>query len=155
MQPFDALTIKVILGEAKPFLVNRKVDKVSQVARDEIVLTLRSRSGISNLLLSAHASFGRLCLVNLPPQTKRNNPPGFCMLLRKHLTGATLVGVEQLPGERIVDIYFSCLDEVGSPSHKVLTAEIMGRHSNLIFWDKASEQILGASHVVTRDMSRQ
>jgi predicted ribosome quality control (RQC) complex YloA/Tae2 family protein len=155
MQPFDALTIKAILIEAKPLLVNRKVDRVQQSGRDEVVLTLRSRGGFSHFLLSAHAAFGRLCLINLSPQSKRNNPPNFCMLLRKHLTGATLVGVEQLAGERIVDLFFSCLDEVGTPTHKVLTAEIMGRHSNLIFWDKSSQQILGASHVVTREMSRQ
>lgn len=155
MQPFDALTIKVVLAEAKPLLLNKKVDKVQQVARDEIVLSLHSRTGVSRLLLSAHASFGRICLVNMPPRSRRSNPPGFCMLLRKYLVGSTLVGAEQIPGERIVDIFFSCPDELGAPSHKVLTAEIMGRHSNLIFWDKSSQQILGASHVVTRDMSRQ
>jgi predicted ribosome quality control (RQC) complex YloA/Tae2 family protein len=31
----------------------------------------------------------------------------------------------------------------------------MGRHSNLIFWDKNTEKILGASHFVTKEMSRQ
>lgn len=154
MQPFDALTIKAILTEAKPLLLNRKVEKVQQPARDEVVLTLRSRSGFSHFLMSAHVSFGRLCLINMPPQSLRNNPPNFCMLLRKHLTGATLVAVEHLAGERIVDLFFSCLDEVGTPTHKVLTAEIMGRHSNLIFWDKSSQLILGASHFVTREMSR-
>jgi predicted ribosome quality control (RQC) complex YloA/Tae2 family protein len=155
MQPFDALTIKVILKEAKPFLVGRRVERVSQVGRDEVVVTLRSRNGMSHLLLSAHAAFGRLCLINMPPVSKRNNPPGFCMLLRKHLSGATLVAVEQVAGERVVDLIFSCQDEVGQPSHKVLTAEIMGRHSNLICWDRATNEILGASHMVTREMSRQ
>ncbi|MBZ0189834.1 MAG: NFACT family protein, partial [Candidatus Obscuribacterales bacterium] len=84
-----------------------------------------------------------------------NTPPNFCMVLRKHLTGATLVGVEQAPGERIVDFVFSCIDEVGTASMKILTAEIMGRHSNLIFWEKESKKILVSSHVVTKDMSRQ
>jgi predicted ribosome quality control (RQC) complex YloA/Tae2 family protein len=76
-------------------------------------------------------------------------------VLRRHLAGASLVGVEQPVGERAVNFVFSCTDEVGSASLKVLTAEIMGRHSNLIFWDKASEKILGASHLVTKEMSRQ
>jgi predicted ribosome quality control (RQC) complex YloA/Tae2 family protein len=93
--------------------------------------------------------------VNLASLPKRPNPPPFCQLLRKHLTGATIAGVEQLLGERIVDIVFACVDEVGSTSLKVLSAEIMGRHSNLIFWNKENDQILGASHLVTRDMSRQ
>lgn len=155
MQPVDALTIRAVIQEAKSLLVNRKVDRVHQLARDEIILSLRSRVGMSNLLLSAHASLGRLCLVNLPVVTKRPNPPAFCLLLRKHLTGGTIAGVEQLLGERIVDIVFSCVDEVGQTSLKVLSAEIMGRHSNLIFWNKENDHILGASHVVTKEMSRQ
>lgn len=155
MQPFDALTIRAVLQEARPLLTNRKVDKVQQLARDEIVITLRSRTGLSNLLLSAHASFGRLCLVNYPNVPKKPNLPNFCLLLRKHLTGATLLGVEQMQGERIVDFVFSCVDEVGVASYKVLTAEIMGRHSNLIFWDKETQKVVAASHVVTSEMSRQ
>jgi predicted ribosome quality control (RQC) complex YloA/Tae2 family protein len=75
--------------------------------------------------------------------------------MKRHLTGATLIAIEQPIGERTVDFIFSCIDEVGGTSIKVLTAEIMGRHSNLIFWDKSSERILTASHVVTREMSRQ
>lgn len=175
MQPFDALTIKAVLQEAKPLLLNRRVDKLSQLGRDELLLNLRAKAGMINLFLSAHTAHGRLCLVKLPSSGTQNDKslnrylpvqkPGsgnnagtasnFMQVLRKHLTGASLVGVEQPTGERVVNFVFSCTDEVGTASHKVLTAEIMGRHSNLIFWDKASEKILGASHLVTKEMSRQ
>jgi len=164
MQPFDALTIRAVLQEAKPILINRKVDKVTQLGRDEIVLTLRSKGGMINLLMSAQTAYGRLCLVKptlaQPPADKGGRNAGnvqtnFCALLRKHLAGATLIAVEQPPGERMVDFIFSCIDEVGGSSFKILTAEIMGRHSNLIFWDKATEKIVCASHIVTKEMSRQ
>ncbi|MGH9552360.1 MAG: NFACT family protein [Terriglobales bacterium] len=164
MQPFDALTIRAVLQEAKPILLNRKVDKVLQLGRDEVLLTLRSKAGMINLLLSAQTAYGRLCLVKMTsqPNERGSGRPGsggsqsnFSMLLRKHLTGATLVGVEQPLGERMVDFIFSCVDEVGTTSHKILTAEIMGRHSNLIFWDKTTSKVVCASHIVTKDMSRQ
>lgn len=163
MQPFDALTIRAVLQEAKPLLLNRKVDKVLQLGRDEIVLSLRSKAGMLNLLLSAQTAYGRICLVKATSQpneraTGKGGSPSvsnFCIALRKHLTGATLIGLEQPIGERTVDFIFSCLDEVGGASIKILTAEIMGRHSNLIFWDKTTEKIICASHIVTRDMSRQ
>ena len=160
MQPFDALSIRAVLLEAKPLLLNRKVDKVLQLARDEILINLRSKAGFVSLFLSAQSVYGRMCLVRIPssrdtrdekPNEKsiferykskygNNTPPNFCVVLRKHLTGATLVGCDQLPGERIVDFAFSCVDEVGTTSMKVLTAEIMGRHSNLIFWDKKQKR---------------
>ncbi len=160
MQPFDALTIRAVLDEAKPLLLNRRVDRVFQLARDELLISLRSKSGMVHLLLSAHATYGRISLVKQAPQGAKNdrapqNNSNFALLLRKTLASATLVHIEQLPGERIVDFVFSSTDEVGTASHKVLTAEIMGRHSNLIFWDKAKEKILTASHIVTKEMSRQ
>lgn len=160
MQPFDALTIRAVLDEAKPLLLNRRVDRVFQLARDELLISLRAKSGMVHLLLSAHATYGRICLVKQAPQGAKNdrapqNNSNFALLLRKTLASATLVHIEQLPGERIVDFVFSSTDEVGTASHKVLTAEIMGRHSNLIFWDKTKEKIIAASHIVTKEMSRQ
>src|ERR1700733_6558246 len=176
MQPFDALTIRAVLQDAKPLLLNCKVAKVYQLGRDELVLALRARAGVATLFLSAQTAYGRICLVNLSqtpgqpdkvsarylPTGKSSgsganaaNQSSFNMIMRKYMGGATLVGIEQPMGERMVDFIFSCTDEVGTSSHKVLTAEIMGRHSNLIFWDKTSEKILAASHVVTKEMSRQ
>ena len=174
MQPFDALSIRAVLNEARPLIVNRKVDKISQLGRDELVITLRGKSGLTALFASAQSVHGRICLLQPnslqrksgdrpDPASERyvskyganSTVPNFCLLLRKHLSGATLIAAEQPLGERIVDLVFSAVDEVGTSSIKVLTAEIMGRHSNLIFWDKASGKIITASHLVTRDMSRQ
>lgn len=174
MQPFDALSIRAVLQEAKPLLINRRVDRIYQLGRDEILISLRSKGGAVSLFLSAQSVYGRMCLVRIPTgeAAEKNSveraiheryqskysagaPPNFCLVLRKHLSGAVLLGVEQLPGERIIDFIFSATDEVGSTSIKVLTAEIMGRHSNLIFWDKETGKILSSSHAVTSEMSRQ
>lgn len=155
MQPFDALTMTAVIAESKPLILNRRVEKIVQTARDEVLLSLRSKAGTINLLVSAHASFGRICIIAAPPPTRSSSPPPFSQILRRHLSSAVLSGFEQMPGERIVDITFSCLDEIGNRVKKILTAEIMGRHSNLILWDKESKKIIGASHNVTQEMSRQ
>lgn len=161
MQPFDALTMRAVLQEAKPLLIGRKVDKIYQLGRDEVIFALRAKAGITNLLISAQSAHGRLCLIRQTHASQAEKSKAhqsqsqFALVLKRHLTSATLVGIEQPVGERTVDLIFSCTDEVGGTSLKVLTAEIMGRHSNLIFWDKASEKILAASHVVTQEMSRQ
>ncbi len=173
MQPFDALSIRAVLAEARPLIINRKVDRVSQLGRDEVLLTLRGKSGVNSLFISAQSVHGRMCLVQtnqvhakgdkIDPVTDRyvskygtgSSVPNFCLLLRKHLAGATLIAAEQPLGERIIDLVFSCIDEVGTAAIKILTAEIMGRHSNLIFWEKEGAKIISASHNVTKDMSRQ
>lgn len=143
------------MQEAKPLLLNRRVEKVYQSGRDEIILAMRLKAGIGYFFVCAQASFGRLCLVANPSLPKQVNPPGFCQVLRRYLAAATIVDIDQLPGERVAHITFGCTDELGTRSLRVLTAEIMGRHSNLIFWEKENEKIIAASHVVTAEMSRQ
>lgn len=55
----------------------------------------------------------------------------FCMLLRKHLSGARLVSVTQPPMERCAVLTFDCIDEMGDRVQKKLVAELMGRTCNL------------------------
>ena len=55
----------------------------------------------------------------------------FCMLLRKHLSGARLVAVTQPAMERAATFTFDCIDEMGDPVQKRLVAELMGRTCNL------------------------
>ena len=55
----------------------------------------------------------------------------FCMLLRKHLSGAKLASVEQPPMERMAVFTFDCIDEMGDAVQKKLVAELMGRTCNL------------------------
>ena len=59
-----------------------------------------------------------------------------CMLLRKHLSGARLVEVSQLPMERCAIFTFDCIDEMGDPTQKRLVAELMGRTCNLYLLDR-------------------
>src|ERR1700727_1572918 len=124
MQPFDALTIRAVLQEAKPLLLNRKVDKVYQLGRDELVLALRGKAGTTTLFLSAQTAYGRICLIRssqTPGQPEKvaprylptskslgigantANQSSFNMIMRKYMSGATLVGIEQPMGERTVD----------------------------------------------------
>ena len=55
----------------------------------------------------------------------------FCMLLRKHLSGARLAAVTQPPMERLAVFTFDCIDELGDPVQKRLVAELMGRTCNI------------------------
>ncbi len=40
-------------------------------------------------------------------------PPMFCMLLRKYLSGGIIEKIEQIPLERVVSIHISAADELG------------------------------------------
>ncbi|MEI3062665.1 MAG: NFACT family protein [Oscillospiraceae bacterium] len=49
-------------------------------------------------------------------------PPMFCMLLRKHLTGARIVSISQPENERMLELEIDTHDEMGFAARKKLIA---------------------------------
>lgn len=133
--PLDAACLTALVGELRPALEGAKVDKIFQPGQNEIVLHLRTKSGNQKLLLTANPSHPRLQWTGL----NRENPaapPMFCMLLRKHLTGARVLSVTQPPMERVVDLELETRNELGDLVSRHLILEAMGRRSNLILTDE-------------------
>ena len=127
----DGLTLHLIVEEMKEPLLGCKIDKVHQPQPDTIVLSLRAPGRNPKLLISAGAFDSRIHLTD-QKYTNPPSPPMFCMFLRKHLTGAKIVDVEQLGLERIVRISLEARDELGLPRTITLVAELMGKYSNVI-----------------------
>jgi len=128
--PLDAITLKAVVSELNEALIGAKVDKIHQPDQQTAVLSLRLPRGAARLLVSTGAS-PRICLTGEKIENP-TSPPMFCMLLRKHLTGAKIRAFSQPGLERIVHIEFDTLDELGDPSKRTLTAELIGRQANLI-----------------------
>ena len=128
--PFDALFLSAVTEELASAAGSR-IDRVQQPTRDTVLLSLRSREGNRRLLITVNPNHPRVQFTALSFENPAQ-PPMFCMLLRKHLTGARIVSFRQKPMERMLDIALDCLDELGEPSRKHLMLELMGRSSNLI-----------------------
>ena len=134
--PFDAIFMTALAGELREKLVGGKVDKLYQPARDEAVLHMRAGRENVRLLLSAHPAHPRAQLTNVPRENPET-PPMFCMLLRKHFTGARLLELTQPSMERLLDFRFETLDELGDRVERRLVLECIGRKANLIMLDGA------------------
>ena len=130
---FDAGMLACMVHEIRTVALGGRIEKVMQPERDEIILQLRSTEGGKRLLINAGAG-PRIGFSEL----SRENPaqaPMFCMLLRKHLTGARLADIRQEGFERVVTLEFDTRDEMGFACTRRIVAEIMGKYSNLIFTD--------------------
>ena len=127
----DAATLALTAGELKQTLTDAKIAKIFEPTRDELVLTLRTRTETYALLLSARSGSARVCLTEESFENPET-PPSFCMLMRKHLTGGRLLDVRMEPGDRIVYFEFQCTNEMGDLVRNILCAELMGRYSNLV-----------------------
>lgn len=149
---FDATVLTALEAELKE-LVGSRVLKIYQPNRLELVLALRQGAENLRLLVSAHPERARL---HLTTRGRPNpaEPPAFCMYLRRHLEGARLASVRRPEGERIVVLVFTGRDELGEPQELELTAELMGKHSNIILVNSKSGMILEAIKHVTAAVNR-
>ena len=129
---FDGLTLAVCVNELKNKLPDAKVQKILMPNREEIVLMLYSQQqGTLKLVLNADAGN---CSIFLTTASKPNpkTAPAFCMLLRKYITGARILSIEQHGLDRVVSIAMEAKDELMQKSEIKLIIEIMGKHSNII-----------------------
>ena len=127
---FDAFFLSAVMGEIQSQTTDARVDKIHQPSRDTVILQLKCREGRQKLLFALNPTAPRLHLTMSNPENPAE-PPMFCMLLRKHLLGARLIRMEQIPMERCAMFTFDCIDELGDHVEKTLVAELMGRTCNL------------------------
>lgn len=130
--PLDAVCLQAVVAELAPQITGSRIEKIQQPARDQVVLLLR---GNRRLLLSDGGGQPRLHLTELPRDNPAQ-PPMFCMLLRKYLSGGIIESIQQAPLERVVTLTVSAADELGERSQFSLILEAVARRANLILADK-------------------
>ncbi len=127
---FDSLTLSALTSELHTMLVGGKINKIIQPERDEVILNVYNK-GNMRLLISANASVNRVHITDLPT-TNATNAPSFCMLLRKYLLNSTVVDIQQMPFERVIDITLDTKNELGYSQTLHLIFELTGKTSNTI-----------------------
>ncbi len=128
----DGITIRALTNELQTSLVGGRISKIIQPEADELMLTVKTHERNERLLISAGASLPFVYLTDENKQAPMQ-APNFCMLLRKHISGGHITAITQPGLERIIEIEIEHLDELGDVKSKILTIELMGKHSNIIF----------------------
>lgn len=138
--PQDAFTLRYVIRELDEKLRGGKVSRINQPAKDELTLFIYTQKGTVKLEICAHAQNCRLNIAEGGAHVQQA-ALSFCMLLRKHLTGAVIKSVTQPGFERIAAITLDCAGDFDR-AERVLYCEIMGKYSNVILTENG--RILGA-----------
>lgn len=129
--PLDAVTVSALARELSDKIEGGRIDRVQQPERDMLVISLRAKGENRRLVLAAGTGNARVHLTGGAFENP-TEPPMFCMLMRKHLTGAHILSVEQPRFERMLVITLDTHDELGIQSEKKLVVELIGRSANVI-----------------------
>jgi len=138
---FDGLFTRAMVKELVDTIKGGRINRIHQPYQNELVLVVRANGKNRRLLLSAHPAYARIQLTDEPFDNPQD-PPMFCMLLRKHLEGAVIEDIHQAGLDRVVVFDIKNRNEIGDISFKQLYVEIMGRHSNIILVDKERNLIM-------------
>ena len=137
----SATEIAKVLDECAPVLAGGWIQKMYQPTDRTVVLEIRTPGRTHRLLISCCPDNARIHITTTafhnPP-----TPPPFCQFLRAHLQGARINRIEQLHGDRIVQLALTAKEGPYS-----LVAELTGKTSNLVVLDEAGR--------IRRDLHRE
>ena len=130
----DAETIGALTEELDRKLRDGRIEKVQQPEKDLLLLTVRTLGENRKVLIRAAGPNARMHLTEQSFENPKEAPM-FCMLLRKHLTGARILGVTQPGGDRLMVFSLEGRNELGDRSSLRLVTELLGRAANVILID--------------------
>ena len=127
----DNNTISLLCEELNRELSGGRIDKIQQPARDLLILTVRNRSANRRLLISAAGGKARIHLTDVQIENP-SEPPMFCILLRKHLSGAVIQQFLQPGGDRLIVMEVKTTDDIGREAEEKLITEMIPGKTNVI-----------------------
>ena len=155
----DFFTLHAFFIENIDFMIGSRLQKIQQPTRRDFILSLRNSGESRKLYINIYPQMYHLCFMGKENEARRNliipkKPPMFCMLLRKYLEGARISDALVVENERIFELHFETYDELSQKRLLCLAVELMGKHSNIILYDKETSLIIGCAHNVGAEKSR-
>ena len=150
---YDGIITYAITKELSCRITLGKIEKVYQPGPEELLIHIHTRSGNVRLFISCNSQSARVCLTT-GTYVNPDQPPTFCMLLRKHLQGGRITEIRQRESERIIEIDIEAQNELGFSVSRRLIVEIMAKHSNIVLVDLESGKIIDSIKRISIDVNR-
>ena len=159
MQNIDYITLQKFFEENIDFFIGARLQKIQQPTRRDFIFQMRNNGESRKLYININPQFYHLTFMNKENEERRNliipkQPPMFCMLLRKYLEGCKISDACVIENERILELHFETMDEFSQKRSLCLCVELMGKHSNVILYDRETKIIIGCAHNVGPEKSR-
>lgn len=152
----DFLTLKAFFIENIDFFIGARLQKIQQPTRREFILSLRNNSESRKFYININPQIYHVSFIENDRRQIEfpKHPPMFCMLLRKYLEGCRISNAVVIENERILEFHFETYDELSEKRFLCLCIELMGKHSNVILYDRNTSLIIGCAHNVGAEKSR-
>lgn len=134
----DDATISAVVNEITPLIVGRRPGKIFQFTPYSLGIDFGLR-GHGYLFLSAEPAQPRIYLIKRrvrDVERESMHLGQFGLSVRKELSNTTVASIEKTPGDRIVWLKFTGIDEIGKEMQRSLVTQLTGRSANLLLLDQ-------------------
>jgi predicted ribosome quality control (RQC) complex YloA/Tae2 family protein len=131
-------TIKLVTGELAEVLTGRRVGKLFQLSRNEVVIDFRL-SDSRYLYINFSPADPRVYLITrrLKDLERSSHSPGaFTLDVRNRTSGGIVTEVRTDEIERVIELVLRAEGELGSVEDRTIVAQLTGRSANLFITDE-------------------
>lgn len=149
---FDGIVTRAIVYELQNSIEGARINRIHQPGPTLLRIDVHGEKGARKVLISTGGNSPYLISAKQVPENPQT-PPGFCMVLRKHLQNGRIERITQEGLDRVIHFDIQNYNELGIAARLRLTVELMGKYSN-IFLCNEEGKIIEAQKRIGRDLSR-
>jgi len=152
---FDAVALAAVADELNEKILRGRVQEIVELDALTFGFEIYANHVRQYLFASARPDDARVHLASQKLRASGDAATPFKLLLQKHLEGAFVDAITQIPNERVLKIQFDHQGDLGHSDEGIstLVVETIGRYSNLILLD-TDAIILDAARRVTPKLNR-
>ncbi len=150
---YDYVIMNKITEELKEKLTGGIITKIMQPSALKIIMSIKQGNSLYNLLISAESEHPGIYITE-EKHTDKIPSLNFSLSLKKHIINGKILDISITPLERILTCHIKARDDIGELKNRLLVAEIMGKHSNIILLSQEDRNILGCIKHVTSRVNR-
>ena len=128
----EGIALYALTDYLKQEITGSRVYKIGMPTNRTVYLSLKRQSDTINLIIDVNAASPAVRLTAKLPDNPQE-PPAFCMLLRKHLEEGKITRVHQYGMDRVIELEISLLGRNSQIITKQIIIELTGKNANLIF----------------------
>jgi len=107
----DGNIIRHLTKELNELILSGRISKIYQISKYDLLFNINSINGKKQLIISSSPNYARIHLSEMKYE-KPNQPPTFCMFLRKQLEGGRIINIEQKENDRVVTFTIQRRNEI-------------------------------------------
>ena len=128
----EGIALYALTDYLKQEITGSRIYKVGMPSAHIVYFSLKREHDTIHLIMDVNGGSPSVRLAAAAPDNPQE-PPAFCMLLRKHLEEGKITQVRQYGLDRVIELEISLLGRTGRIITKQIIIELTGKNANLVF----------------------